>query len=251
MPFIRLDKFISSQLVEISRSEVKNLCKRGYVCVDGVTARSSDIKIDPEKVCVTVGDREVGYKKNLYIMLNKPAGVVCATRDGLSATVLELLPPELRRSGLFPAGRLDKDTEGFTLITDDGGLAHKMLSPKSHVPKKYFVRLESPLKGDEASLFADGIVLEDGTKCLPARLESGDMENECFVIVHQGMYHQVKRMFETVGNKVVYLKRIMIGGLELDPALDVGKARELEDFEVEKLVLGKKQVILPAFRQIK
>ncbi len=240
MPFMRLDKFISSQLAEISRSEVKSLCKRGYVCVDGRPARSPDIKIDPEVSRVTVGDREISYKKNLYIMLNKPAGVVCATRDGLSATVLELLPPELRRPGLFPAGRLDKDTEGFTLITDDGELAHKMLSPKSHVPKKYFVRLAGSLNGTEARLFADGIALEDGTKCLPAELEEGDNKNECFVIIHQGMYHQVKRMFEAVGNSVVYLKRIMIGWLALDPALDVGKARELEDFEVEKLVLGKK-----------
>ncbi len=240
MPLIRLDKFISSQLTDISRSEVKNLCKRGYVCVDGVPARSSDIKIDPEVSRVTVGDREVSYKKNLYIMLNKPAGVVCATRDGLSTTVLELLPPELRRSGLFPAGRLDKDTEGFTLITDDGALAHRMLSPKSHVPKKYFVRLAKPLDGTEAHLFAEGIVLEDGTKCLPAELEAQDGADECFVVIHQGMYHQVKRMFEAVGNSVVYLKRIMIGELELDPALNVGKARELEDFEVEKLVLGKK-----------
>lgn len=240
MPLMRLDKFIASQLTDISRSEVKNLCKRGYICVDGKPARSSDIKIDPEVSCVTVGGREISYKKYLYIMLNKPAGVVCATRDGLSTTVLELLPPELRRSGLFPAGRLDKDTEGFTLITDDGALAHRMLSPKSHVPKKYFVRLDKPLRGDEARLFSEGIVLEDGTNCLPAELEAGGAENECFVIIHQGMYHQVKRMFEAVGNSVVYLKRIMIGGLELDPQLAVGKARELKEFEVEKLVLGKK-----------
>ncbi len=240
MPLIRLDKFISSQLADISRSEVKSLCKRGYVTVDGKPARSSDIKIDSEASRVAVGDREISYKRNLYIMLNKPAGVVCSTRDGLSATVLELLPPELRRSGLFPAGRLDKDTEGFTLITDDGALAHKMLSPKSHVPKKYFVRLAGPLAGNEARLFSEGVVLEDGTKCLPAELETGSSENECYVIIHQGMYHQVKRMFETAGNRVVYLKRTMIGGLELDAALPAGKARELEDFEVEKLVLGKK-----------
>ena len=115
-----------------------------------------------------------------------------------------------------------------------------MHSPKSHVPKKYFVRLAKPLDGTEAHLFAEGIVLEDGTKCLPAELEAQDGADECFVVIHQGMYHQVKRMFEAVGNSVVYLKRIMIGELELDPALNVGKARELEDFEVEKLVLGKK-----------
>lgn len=240
MPLVRLDRFISSQLADISRSEVKSLCKRGYVCVDGRTERLPDTKIDPEVSRVTVGDREISYKKHLYIMLNKPAGVVCATRDGLSATVLELLPPELRRSGLFPAGRLDKDTEGFTLITDDGALAHRMLSPKSHVPKKYFARLSKPLDGSEARLFAEGIVLEDGAKCLPAELEASDSENDCFVIIRQGMYHQVKRMFESVGNSVIYLKRIMIGGLALDPELEVGKARELEDFEVEKLVLGKK-----------
>ena len=169
-------------------------------------------------------------------MLNKPAGVVCATRDGLSPTVLALLPDELRRDGLFPAGRLDKDTEGFVLITDDGDLAHKMLSPKSHVPKLYYVKLESPLVENAKERFASGIVLEDGTSCMPAELEriSG---SECYVTLHEGMFHQVKRMFESLDNKVIYLKRVRIGGVDLDKSLELGSVRELSDEEIKALLL--------------
>lgn len=240
MALIRLDKYISGQMPDISRSEVKNLCKRGYVTVDGRVEKLSDVKIDPDTAKVCVGGKEIAYKEHLYIMLNKPQGVVCATKDGLSETVLELLPPDLRRQGLFPAGRLDKDTEGFVLITDDGELAHRMLSPKSHVPKLYFVRLEKPLTGEEKELFAKGAVLEDGTKCLPAELSGTMGEVECLLTLHEGMYHQVKRMFESTGNKVVYLKRLKIGGLELDDELTPGKSREIDKNEVKMLVLAKK-----------
>ena len=169
-------------------------------------------------------------------MLNKPAGVVCATRDGLSPTVLALMPDELKRDGLFPAGRLDKDTEGFVLITDDGELAHKMLAPKSHVPKLYYVRLESPLVENAEESFQEGIVLEDGTSYLPAGLERIN-DKECLVTLHEGMFHQVKRMFEALDNKVSYLKRVRIGGVELDKSLETGKVRELSDDEVKRLLL--------------
>lgn len=240
MSLMRLDKFISGQTPDISRSEVKSLCRRGLVTVDGRTERLSDAKLDPDTARVTVCGREIVYREHLYIMLNKPAGVICATRDGLSKTVLELLPPQLRRQGLFPAGRLDKDTEGFVLITDDGELAHRMLSPKSHVPKLYLVRLESPLSGKEAEVFSHGAVLEDGTVCLPAELDGLAGESECRLTIHEGMYHQVKRMFESVGNRVIYLKRLKIGALGLDPELSPGEWREIDRNEVKSLIFANK-----------
>lgn len=239
MALIRLDKYICSQRSDISRNDVKELCRSSRVSVDGQIIRSPELKVDPDCVCVEVCGREISYKKYLYIMLNKPSGVVCSTRDGLSATVLELLPKPLRRKGLFPAGRLDKDTEGFVLITDDGGLAHRMLSPKSHVPKTYFVRLAKPLNGTELDVFEKGAVLSDGTVCLPAQLRAMSASNECEVVLHEGMFHQIKRMFESVSNEVVYLKRIRIGGLELDKSLDLGESRELADQEVPLLLTGR------------
>lgn len=236
MEMIRLDKFISSQVPSLSRKDVKELVKKGRVALDGKPVKAADIKFDAEVACVAVDGNIIGYKKHLYIMLNKPSGVVCATRDGLSATVLELLPPELRRDGLFPAGRLDKDTEGFVLITSDGDLAHKMLAPKSHVDKEYFVRLESPLRNDAKDIIAEGMTLSDGTKCMPAELEPIS-PTECKIILHQGMFHQVKRMFESLDNKVIYLKRIRIGGVWLDESLKIGEVRELDENEKDRLLI--------------
>ncbi len=231
----RLDKFISNQCFDISRSGVKELLKKGRVTVNGKVVKKADEKIDPERDEVCVSGKRVVYKKHLYIMLNKPAGVVCATRDGLSPTVLALLPDELKRDGLFPAGRLDKDTEGFVLITDDGELAHKMLAPKSHVPKLYYVKLEVPLAENAEEKFENGMTLSDGTSCLPAELERIN-DTECCVTLHEGMFHQVKRMFETLDNKVSYLKRIKIGNVELDEDLALGEVRELTPYEVEELL---------------
>lgn len=237
MGLIRLDKFLSGQMPQVSRSDAARLCKKGEIKVNGVKALSPALKIDPAADSVEWGDRKILYKKHLYIMLNKPAGVVCATRDGISKTVMELLPQHLRRQGLFPAGRLDKDTEGFVLITDDGELAHRMLSPKSHVPKTYFVRLEKELENDVKDAFLGGVTLEDGTVCKPAKLETYDKKNECTVVLTQGMYHQIKRMFEAVGNRVVYLKRIKIGGVWLDKSLPEGGVRELGNDEIQSLIL--------------
>ena len=230
----RLDKFISSQLVSISRKDARELIKRGAVTVNGTSERSADRKIDAEKDVVAVSGEVIGYKRFLYIMLNKPAGVVCATRDGLSETVLGLLPPDLRRDGLFPAGRLDKDTVGFVLITDDGALAHRILSPKSHVDKEYFVRLRDDIPENAEDMFAEGMVL-DGEKCLPAKLNRISAR-ECELTLHEGKYHQIKRMFEALGNEVVYLKRISIAGIKLDENLSEGQARELTEDELSKLV---------------
>lgn len=227
---MRLDKFISSQYPDISRKNSRELIRSGKVLINGLPCLDPEFKVLPDSDSVSLFGKNVDFKPFLYIMLNKPAGIVCATRDRLSETVLEIIPPELRRPGLFPAGRLDKDTVGFVLITDDGALAHSILSPKSHVRKKYFVRLRDPLPQNCAEIFADGISL-DGERLLPAELEKVS-EKDCFLTIREGKYHQIKRMFEAVGNEVVYLKRLEIAGVALDPELSEGKCRELTEAEI-------------------
>lgn len=231
---MRLDRFLSNQM-NISRADAKELIKKRVVTVNGETAKLFDMKVNPESDEVTADGKAVVYRKHVYIMLNKPSGVVCATRDKLSETVLELIPPELRRSGLFPAGRLDKDTEGFALITDDGVFAHEILSPKKHVDKKYFAVLEKPAKKSDIELFASGMKIDSGDVCLPAKLEITENPNEVFITLHEGMYHQIKRMAEATDNKVVYLKRVSMGALELDPNLAPGECREILHKEILKI----------------
>ena len=231
---IRIDKFISEQ-AGITRSEAKTAIKKKQVTINGVVVKSADTKLDTEKDTVTYNGKELTYRKFMYIMLNKPDGVVCATRDELSETVLQLLPPELIRKGLFPAGRLDKDTEGFVFITDDGALAHKMLSPKSHVEKEYIVTLEKPYEEKYKDIFKNGITIDGGEKCMPAELIFTDDKHIVKLILHEGKYHQVKRMMQAVGNKVTHLKRTRIGGIMLDDTLESGKAREITREEIEKL----------------
>lgn len=231
----RLDKFISTQ-TSIPRSETKKIIKQGRIKINGRTASDGGEKIDPEKDEIKLDGKPIEYRRHIYIMLNKPKGYVCSTRDGLSPTVLELVPPALSRKGLFPAGRLDKDTEGFVLITDDGELAHKMLSPKGHVPKLYFCTLRDEWDESYPSKFASGMVLEDGEKCLPAQFFPGKDKKEAFVVLSEGMFHQVKRMFEALGNKVVGLKRLQIGALPLDPDLKPGECREILHKEIDKLL---------------
>lgn len=234
MELTRLDKYLSNQIAELSRKDATLYIKKGRVRVDGETVKVPETKINADTSTVTLDGERIGYKKHLYIMLNKPSGVVCATRDGLSATVLELLPKELRRRGLFPAGRLDKDTEGFVLITTDGDLAHRMLSPKSHVDKEYYVKLEHPLCSDAEDILGQGITLTDGTRCMPSQIKR-IKECECNITLHQGMFHQVKRMFEALDNKVVYLKRVRIGNVWLDEKLKSGEVRELSEEEILRL----------------
>lgn len=231
---MRLDRFLSNQM-NISRADAKELIKKRVVTVNGETAKLFDMKINPEADCVTADGRNVVYRKHIYIMLNKPEGVVCATRDRLTETVLELIPEELRRDGLFPAGRLDKDTEGFVLITDDGVFAHEILSPKKHVDKRYFAVLEKPARESDVELFASGMKIDGGDVCLPAKLEITENANEVFITLHEGMYHQIKRMATAAGNKILYLKRISMGGLELDKNLAPGECREIMHKEVKKI----------------
>ncbi len=223
---MRIDKFAAEQ-TGISRSDAKELIKRRKITVNGASVTSADMHVDPEKDEIIIGGKPILYRQYMYIMLNKPAGVVCATRDELSETVLELIPPELRRKGLFPAGRLDKDTEGFVFITDDGALAHKMLSPRSHVEKEYEVTLERPAEESYKELFASGMTIDGGEKCMPAQLFFTDDDHVVRLILHEGKFHQVKRMMEAAGNKVTFLRRTRIGGIELDPTLPLGGYREI------------------------
>ena len=235
---IRLDKYITSQREDLSRSDIRRIVKAGRVCVNSIPVKLYDMKITPLKDKVTLDGEEIIYKKHIYIMLNKPQGVVCSTKDGLSPTVLSLIPPHLSRKGLFPAGRLDKDTEGFVLITDDGELAHKMLSPKNHVPKVYYVELLKNVEENYKEKFKEGIVLKDGVKCLPSEIFFIDNQpKKCLVVLHEGMFHQVKNMFIAVDNKVEFLKRIQIGGLPLNDKLCTGECLEILHKDVRKLLL--------------
>ena len=237
---MRLDKLISSQINEISRADVKKLCLKGKITVNGKIVKRSDIQVDDVNDEIMVDGTAVVYKKYIYIMLNKPQDVVCSTKDGDSKTVIELVPPHLMRKGLFPAGRLDKDTEGFVLLTDDGELSHRMLSPKSHVPKTYFVRLEKEWQENYKQIMADGMEIDGGEKCLPAEFV-GSKENafECTLTLHEGKFHQVKRMFGKLGNKVVYLKRVSIGQMPLNPNLQLGECLEILHKDVERLLTSK------------
>lgn len=234
----RLDKIIASQ-GRYSRSEVKKLVKGGLVFLNGEKVKSADIKADAERDTITVDGETICYKKHIYIMLNKPQGVVSATDDPVHKTVLDLVPPALFRQGLFPAGRLDGDTTGFVLITDDGDFAHRILSPKNHIIKTYLAALDHPLSESDIKSFTEGIELRDGTLCLEAQVKMiSEAPPVAEVKIHEGKYHQVKRMFAALGNRVIALKRVRMGGLDLDVSLGEGECREITDEELERLVKG-------------
>lgn len=231
----RLDKIIASQ-GKYSRSEVKKLVKSGRITVDGAVVKSADIKIDPDTAVIAVDGENVGYKKHIYIMLNKPKGVISATDDKSQKTVIDLVPTELFRQGLFPAGRLDGDTTGFVLITDDGDFAHRILSPKNHILKTYHALLQRPVTDEDIEKFKAGIELKDGTLCLEAQVKM--LQNEppvAEIKIHEGKYHQVKRMFAALGNKVIELRRVKMGNLSLDESLEEGQCREITGEELKKI----------------
>ena len=231
----RLDKIIASQ-GKYSRSEVKKLVKAGLVTLNGEKVKSADVKADAERDTVTVDGETICYKKHIYIMLNKPQGVVSATDDPIHKTVIDLVPPSLFRQGLFPAGRLDGDTTGFVLITDDGDFAHRILSPKNHIMKTYHATLDRPLTDEDIKRFTEGIELRDGTLCLEAQVRMINSEPPVAEVkIHEGKYHQVKRMFAALDNRVVALRRVKMGGLEMDEALAEGKCRELTAEELAKI----------------
>lgn len=230
----RLDKILSGT-GRWSRREVKELVRAGRVTVNGSKARSAEEKYDREGLVLEVDGLPVSGEKYTYLMLHKPGGVVSATEDPRQKTVLDLLPPHLKRIGLFPAGRLDRDTEGLLLLTNDGALAHGLLSPRKHVDKTYFVRVDGVLNQEDCAAFAAGMKLEDGLECLPAGLERLERPDEGIVTLREGKYHQIKRMLEDRGKPVVYLKRLTMGPLVLDPSLEKGQWRPLSAEEVQAL----------------
>lgn len=232
----RLDKIIAST-GRYSRREVKTLVREGRVLVDGRIAASAEDKCDPLTARISVNGEELFYREHTYVMLHKPAGVLSATEDGRGETVLDLLAPEYRKIGLFPVGRLDKDTEGLLLLTNDGALAHDLLAPKKHVDKVYFVRTEGALAPEDCAAFAAGMTLGDGLKCLPAGLEilrSGE-RSEALVTLREGKFHQIKRMLAARGKPVAYLKRLSMGPLTLDETLPKGAYRLLTEEETALL----------------
>lgn len=233
----RLDKIIAS-MGRYSRREVKQLVKEGLVLVDGKIARSAEDKYDAEVAEITVAGEALSYRRFTYVMLHKPAGVLSATEDGRGETVLDLLPKEYRKMGLFPVGRLDKDTEGLLLLTNDGETAHELLAPKKHVDKVYFTRVSGTLTQSDCDAFAAGMTLRDGFVCQSAGLDilSAGQESEALVTIREGKFHQIKRMLAERGKPVLYLKRLQMGPLKLDDALHIGEFRLLTPQEIEQIV---------------
>lgn len=234
----RLDKLISNSGT-LSRKEVHRLIKSGRVSVDGITIKDRGFNIDPQNANIKIDGTELQLQKYTYIMMNKPQGVISAARDGKEKTVIDLVPADLRRKNLFPAGRLDKDTTGFMLITDNGDFAHKILSPKNHISKTYEARLSLPITDAELEKIRLGITLGDGTECMPAEAEiSEDTPTPLVkVVICEGKYHQIKRMFASLGNNVQELKRVKMGALCLDETLLPGECRVLTENEI-KLISG-------------
>ena len=231
----RLDKYLADMAVG-TRTEVKNMIRKGLVTVNGEVIRRPEHKVDIEKDRLQCGGRDVVYQTCVYYMLNKPAGVITATNDKRQKTVLDLITDKERRD-LFPVGRLDKDTEGLLLITNDGGLAHQLLSPKKHVSKLYKARVEGCVTDEDVRLFAEGLRMDEEWTALPAELKilSAGPESEVEVVIYEGKFHQIKRMFEVVGKKVVALKRLSMGTLQLDETLEPGAYRPLTAEELEAL----------------
>lgn len=238
----RLDKIISATGKK-SRREVREMVRQGRVLVDGKPVPAADMKVDPQTAVILLDGEPLGYEKFTYVMLHKPAGVLTATEDRQQETVLNLLPPELRRRALSPVGRLDKDTEGLLLLTNDGQLAHRLLSPKSHVDKVYYARVDGALEPGDIAAFAAGMTLGDGLACLPAGLEILS-PTEALVTLREGKFHQVKRMLAARGKPVLYLKRLSMGRLRLDPALAPGAWRMLTEEERSALNLSLSETLL-------
>lgn len=234
MALERLDKILSGT-GRWSRREVKDLVKAGRVTADGAVVARPEDKFDREAVELRVDGEPVDGERYCYLMLHKPGGVLSATEDPKQPTVLDLLPPHLRRVGLFPVGRLDKDTEGLLLLTNDGPLGHRLLAPKKHVDKVYFVRVEGRLDQEDRRAFRTGMVLGDGLRCLPAELEVLEPPDTGLVTLREGKYHQVKRMLASRGKPVAYLKRLSMGPLRLDPELAPGAWRPLTQGERQEL----------------
>lgn len=243
MSIFRMDKYLADMGVG-TRSEVKNYIRKGRVELNGVVIKNADQKVDTDSDTVTFDGTVVGYVEMEYYLLNKPAGVISATEDRHQKTVLDLIETKNRKD-LFPVGRLDKDTEGLLLITNDGDLAHNLLSPKKHVDKVYYVELDQQIPEELVQKFEDGVLLEDGVLTRPAKLvihpvevdlsENVEHKFSCELTIHEGKFHQVKRMFEVNGLTVTYLKRLSMGPLQLGEDLAIGEYRNLTKEEIAML----------------
>ena len=239
---MRLDRMLANMGYG-SRKDVKQILKKKRVRVNEKVVRNGSEQIDPESDNVTVDQDQVVYREFIYLMLHKPPGYISATDDDRYKTVIDLIPTEYHIFRPFPVGRLDKDTEGLLLITNDGRLAHDLVSPKKDIEKIYYVKVRGRVTDSDQKKFEKGIVLEDGYQTKPAKLNitKSDDISEVEVTITEGKYHQVKRMFEAIGNKVIYLKRLQMGPLRLDPLLALGSVRELTKEELQACLALKKQ----------
>lgn len=233
---LRLEKFCG-QAAKLSRSQIKAALRQKRITLNGRLAKGGE-KLDPAADTVCLDGKPLHWQQHIYLMLNKPAGVVSATRDSRERTVLDLVPEEYRRPGLFPAGRLDKDTTGFVLITDDGDFAHQMLSPRRHVEKAYRALLAGQFTPAMAEQFEKGCVLKDGYRCLPAQIKLLEQRENALVeiVLREGKYHQIRRMAAACGSRVLALERIRLGGLPLDTELRPGECREILHKELPKIL---------------
>jgi 16S rRNA pseudouridine516 synthase len=233
---MRIDKLLAN-LGFGSRKEVKGLLKSGAIKVNDIVVKDAKQHVDPTKETVTLNGEVIEYKEFIYLMMNKPPGVLSATEDTRDETVIDLLEVEDQVYEPFPVGRLDKDTEGLLLITNDGQLAHRLLSPKKHVPKTYFAVIDQEVTEEDIISFEKGVTLDDGYMTKPGILKilKSGIRSDIELTITEGKFHQVKRMFEAVGKRVVYLKRLTMGPLLLDETLELGEYRELTDEEIELL----------------
>ena len=230
---MRLDKFLVSMEIG-SRSQVKDFVKKGLITVNDQIPKNSDIKINENEDIIAFKGETLRYQQFSYYMLHKPQGVVTATQDNHDKTVMDLLDPSIRKKDLFPVGRLDKDTEGLLLITNDGDLAHKLLSPKKHVDKTYLVHLAEDISDESIEKLMTGVDIGEDKPTLPAKAQKIE-DRKITLTIHEGKFHQVKRMLKAVDNEVVYLKRLTFGALSLDESLDKGQYRLLTDEEIQSL----------------
>ncbi|MEK3909125.1 pseudouridine synthase [Oceanobacillus sp. FSL W7-1309] len=230
---MRLDKLLSNMGVG-SRKEVKALLKKKQVTVNGIVSKDSGEKIDPNKDEIAVNGEIIRYEQYIYLMMNKAPGYISATTDKREKTVIDLLREDVQHFKPFPVGRLDKDTEGLLLLTNDGELAHELVSPKKDIGKTYFARINGKVTVDDIAVFREGVVLEDGYEAKPGELTilQSDAISEIELTITEGKFHQVKRMFEAVGKRVIYLKRLRMGELQLDPDLKLGAYRPLTESEL-------------------
>ena len=234
MAKIRLDKFISSSLI-LTRKEAHTIIKQGKIRVDGVIVKDIASKTDTEKNRVEYNGDMLSYSEFHYYIMNKPAGYITSTEDSREPTIMELLPEKLLKLDLFPVGRLDKDTEGLLLLTDNGPLAHRMLSPKHHVDKTYYVESDLPLTEADKVAFEVGVDIGEKNVTLPAKLEIDPLSpHKAHITICEGKFHQIKRMFNAVGKNVVYLERVSFGPLTLPSDLERGETRALFPCEIEK-----------------